>query len=169
MCCVSAENTPDLPHKVVSDVETPHVEALSCSLCSVLLTIFKWDVVWKCCFAGSSTESTVRQLSRKIIFGSRKKNKLAKECSFQVVSGSLVTRFNSVVAHLDPVEKWEGFHAGPNQWSGVWRGSLYWIEGDFFHHYLQPSKWRLAVPREWMIIVWHWEFAQSAFQDESPS
>lgn len=105
------EDTPELPHEVVSGVETPHVETLSCSLYSVVLTIFKWDEVWKCCFARRSTESTVRQLSRKIIFGSRKKNKLAKGCSFQVVSGSVMTDFNSVVAQLDPAEKWEGFHA----------------------------------------------------------
>lgn len=115
MCCVSVEKILELPHEMVSGVETPHVEALPCSMCSVVLTIFEGDVDWKCCFAGSSTESIVRQLSRKIIFGSRKKNKLAKGCSFQVVSGGVVTCFNSIVAQLDSVEKWEGFHAGPNQ------------------------------------------------------
>lgn len=144
MCFVSAENTPELPHKVVSGVQTPSVEALACSLYSVLLTIFKWSVVFKCSFAGSSADSTVGQLSRKIISGWGKKNKLAKGCSLQVASGSVVRRFNCITAQLDPAEGWGGFSCWTK--SVIWRvwgggggggGDLYtgWKEGDCFPNY----------------------------------
>lgn len=117
------------PHKVVSGVETLHVEALDCSLYSVRLTIFKWSVVLKCSFAESSAESTVGQLSRKIIFGWGKKNKLAKGCSLQVASGSVARCFNSIAAQLDPVEEWGEFPCWTK--SVIWRvwGGIFILGG----------------------------------------
>lgn len=125
---MSAQNTLQQPHRTSEKsflgVEMLCIKALASSLYSFHLTIFKWNVVLKCSFSGrqSSVESTVRQLSRKIVIGRRKKNKLAKGCWLRVASGSVMRHFNSITAWLDPVRilsRWRRFPRSTE--SMVWR------------------------------------------------